>query len=305
MIESLRELAHALDGDVTGAEVLAPGPGHTRRDRSMSVALSSTSPLGFIAHSFCGQHWPELRDHICSRLGISAGPPNRRNAPLAVRPARAPQSVDGGADSRRIADVVARIVRELKPVAGSPGEVYLRKVREIGTPAISDLLERVDAIGWHPGVYFNCPGDELHAQRLGCIVGVMTDAITARPTGAISRTYLAPDGSKLGKAKTLGSPAGIVRLSEDADVTTGLFLAEGLETALAAASIGLRPVWSTGSTGLMARFPPLAGIEAISIVADHDGERRRHGCRNPMCARLARCRKGSPHPRQPRRRRSQ
>jgi hypothetical protein len=34
----------------------------------------------------------------------------------------------------------------------------------------------------------------------------MTDASTAEPTGAISRTYIGPDLTKVGKAKTLGSP---------------------------------------------------------------------------------------------------
>jgi Toprim domain-containing protein/CHC2-type zinc finger protein len=164
---------------------------------------------------------------------------------------------------------VARIVTSLLPLRWTAGEAYLAR-RAIDVEAIADVLTRVDAIGWHPAVYFNEPGHELHSQRLGCIVGVMTDAVTARPTGAISRTYLDKDGRKIAKAKTLGSPAGLVRLSEDADVLGGLFLAEGLETALAAMAIGLSPVWSTGSTALMAGFPLLNGIECLTLLADHD-----------------------------------
>src|SRR5271166_4880423 len=98
----------------------------------------------------------------------------------------------------------------------------------------------------------------------------MTDATTAEPTGAISRTYLAPDGTKVGKAKTLGAPRGIIRLSPDDEVLGGVFLAEGLETALAAMSIGLRPMWATGSSGLMARFPVLSGIQALDVIVDND-----------------------------------
>ena len=85
--------------------------------------------------------------------------------------------------------------------------------------AIRDILERTDAIGWHPEVFFNEPGHPLHGQLLGCIVGVMTDPATAAPTGAISRTYV-HEGHKIGKAKTLGSPAGIIRLSPDDEVPT-------------------------------------------------------------------------------------
>ena len=167
---------------------------------------------------------------------------------------------------RQVDEIVAGMV----PMARTPGQRYLQKEREIDVQPIADVLERVDAVGWHSGVYFNEPGHELHGRRLGCIVGIMTDARTAETTGAISRTYLNPDGRKVGKAKTLGSPAGIIRLSTDDDVNSGLFLAEGLETALAAMAIGLRPMWSTGSTALMKSFPPLAGIECITLIADND-----------------------------------
>lgn len=119
---------------------------------------------------------------------------------------------------------VARIIGELAPLKDTPGEAYLRDVRRIDVSVISNVLGRTDAIGWHPSVYFNEPGHELHTQHLGAIVGVMTDAVTACPTRAISRTYI-HNGRKIGKAKTLGAPAGIVRLTPDEDVLEGLHLA--------------------------------------------------------------------------------
>jgi hypothetical protein len=82
--------------------------------------------------------------------------------------------------------------------------------------------------------------------------------------------YIDSDLQKVGKAKTLGRPAGLVRLSSSDDLLNELFIAEGLETALTAAAIGLRPVWSTGSTALMASFPVLAGVDRLNIIADHD-----------------------------------
>jgi Toprim domain/CHC2 zinc finger len=163
-----------------------------------------------------------------------------------------------------------QIVSEMVPILGTPGERYLRDVRKIDTSAIADVLERADAIGWHPAVYFNEPDHAQHGRKLGAIIAIMTDALTAEPTGSISRTYLAPHSVKIGKAKTLGSPMGIVRLTPDDEVLEGLHLAEGIETALAGMSIGLRPMWSTGSSGLMANFPVLAGVEAITVVVDHD-----------------------------------
>ena len=107
--------------------------------------------------------------------------------------------------------LIADIVRELVPLRRPPGQRYFAETRKIDTVAIADVLERADAIGWHPGVLFREEGHPLDGKRLGCIVGVMTDPVTAKPTGAISRTYIL-EGRKVGKAKTLGAPAGIVRL---------------------------------------------------------------------------------------------
>jgi hypothetical protein len=97
----------------------------------------------------------------------------------------------------------------------------------------------------------------------------MTDPVSAEPTGAISRTYI-HQGRKVAKAKTLGAPAGIVRLSRDEDALEGLHLAEGLESGLYAMAKGFRPMWSTGSTSLMAQFPVLPAIECLTVFADHD-----------------------------------
>jgi hypothetical protein len=167
---------------------------------------------------------------------------------------------------------VDAIVRELGPVRRSPGEAYLSETRKIDTAAIADILDRIDAVGWHPSVLFREEGHPFDGKRLGCIVGVMTDALTGKRTGAISRTYI-HEGCKLGKPKTLGRPTGIVRLSADEDVLLGLHLAEGMETALAALAMGFRPIWSTGSASLMADFPVLAGVEALSLFADNDASR--------------------------------
>ena len=132
---------------------------------------------------------------------------------------------------------------------GTPGETCLREVRKIDTSA-NRRRARTNRTP-SAGIRLSCFSEELRpsprrAEARLLIIGVMTDPVTAEPTGAISRTYI-HEGRKVGKAKTLGSPAGIIRLSEDADVLERLHIAEGLETALAGMSIGLRPMWATGS----------------------------------------------------------
>jgi Toprim domain/CHC2 zinc finger len=198
-------------------------------------------------------------------------------APARVAPPAPPKPKPD--TSAFVVQLVADIVREIVPVRRSPGERYLAEVRQIDVDAVADVLERIDAIGWHPSVYFNepeypergDPPDPLHGRRLGCIVTIMTDPVTAARTGAISRTYLGPNGCKVDKAKTLGAPAGIVRLSRDEDVEGGLHLVEGLETGLSAMALGFRPLWATGSTSPMRVFPVLGGIEAVTFLADRDG----------------------------------
>jgi hypothetical protein len=191
-------------------------------------------------------------------------------APAPAWPKHFRKPANDEASNAFVSWLVAGIVRELVPsCGGTPGEQYLAEIRKIDIAAIADVLKRTDAIGWHPAVLFREEGHPLDGKRLGCIVGVMTDPVSAEPTGAISRTYL-HEGLKIGKAKTLGSPMGIVRLSADEDVVEGLCLAEGLETCLGAMAKGFRPCWSTGSAGVLAAFPVLAAVEALTLFADND-----------------------------------
>ena len=64
-------------------------------------------------------------------------------------------------------------------------------------------------------------------------------------------------------------------------MTTGLTVAEGVETALAVATVR-RPVWSAIDADNLAALPVLAGIEELLIFADNDrnlkGQRSAHEC---------------------------
>ena len=275
---SLRDAARALGGDVVAGQILAPGPCHSRLDRSLSVRFLAGVPDGFLVYSHAGDNFTECRDHVRERLGLADDAWRSRPARTAA-PNIELDAPTRDEDERKIYRA-ASIVRGMVPLRGSPGEAYLRDARRIDVKAIADVLDRSDAIGWHPQCLFHQTGHALHRTRVGAIVGIMTDPATGEATGGISRTYV-HEGRKVEKAKGLG-PAGIVRLSEDAEVLGGLFIGEGLETCLAGMAIGLRPIWSTGSTAQMVSFPVLAGIEALTIIADHDengaGERAARTC---------------------------
>ena len=74
----LKVLARLLDGDVSGSQVVAPGPGHSRKDRSLSVRLSPSAPDGFIVFSHAGDDWRESRDYVRERMGLPRRTASRR-----------------------------------------------------------------------------------------------------------------------------------------------------------------------------------------------------------------------------------
>ncbi|CAJ0688366.1 toprim domain-containing protein [Ralstonia wenshanensis] len=106
------------------------------------------------------------------------------------------------------------------------------------------------------------------------LVGLISDAVTAQPL-SLHRTWILADGRKadidpprllLGGHRKQG---GVIRLWPDEAVTTGLGIAEGIETALSLAW-AYAPVWACIDAGNMAAFPVLRGIEALTIGADND-----------------------------------
>lgn len=74
----LRSLAHALGGEVSGGQVLAPGPGHSKDDRSLAVRPSADAPGGFVVHSFAGDDALACRDHVRAKAGMGEWRPEPR-----------------------------------------------------------------------------------------------------------------------------------------------------------------------------------------------------------------------------------
>ena len=65
----LWSLQRALGGEISGGQVLCPGPGHSPRDRSLAVRPSPDGE-GFIVHSHCGDDWQTCKDYVRERLGL-------------------------------------------------------------------------------------------------------------------------------------------------------------------------------------------------------------------------------------------
>src|SRR5262245_40831680 len=81
----LRSIARALGGDVRNGEVLAPGPGHAPKDRSLSVKLDRDAPDGFIVHSFAHDDPIVCRDYVREKCGLPAFGSNRHDKPTETK----------------------------------------------------------------------------------------------------------------------------------------------------------------------------------------------------------------------------
>ena len=247
-LPSVAEAARLLGGEAHGDSVLCPGPGHSHRDRSLSVRFDPGAPDGYVVHSHAGDDWPTCRDHVRERLGMPSWYPsarcNRAGLITLTRPALSPSIIDEGRTRAAL-----YIWSEAAPIAGTLAERYLVEHRKLDTKGIS----LGHALRWHPGIR--------------ALVALMTDPLSSEPIG-VHRTFFASDGSKL-ERKMLGRQ-GPVQLSPDDAVTMSLGLTEGIEDGLAVLQSGWRPVWSATSAGAIARFPVLPGVESLTVFADSD-----------------------------------
>jgi hypothetical protein len=70
VIPDLHRLATALGGEVSNDQILAPGPNHSKQDRSLSVKLDAGAPDGFLVHSFAGDDPIVCKDHVRKLGGL-------------------------------------------------------------------------------------------------------------------------------------------------------------------------------------------------------------------------------------------
>ncbi|MGK7056878.1 AAA family ATPase [Bradyrhizobium sp. 1050_B9_N1_2] len=74
---SPQQLAQALGGEVSGSQILAPGPGHSPKDRSLSIRLDDTAPDGMVVHSFAGDDPLKCKDYVRDRAGLAKWEPQK------------------------------------------------------------------------------------------------------------------------------------------------------------------------------------------------------------------------------------
>jgi putative DNA primase/helicase len=265
-------IARALGGEVSGRDtVLCPGPGHSAKDRSLSVRLDPTAPDGFLIYSHAGDDWRECRDYVRHKLGLPVWEPGdgqRRNVPphhadkwdLAAIEAEANKGPCAWTEDEIIRIAAAqRIWDEARDPRGTLAERYLKEHRKLNLP--DDLAGRI--IRFHP----QCPWRNENTGRMDRIPALIVPfrSIDDDTITAVHRIALNADATKRGRRMR-----GIVhRAAVKLDVPgERLAIGEGLETCMAARQLGYPPTWALGSAGAISFFPLIDDVKQILILGE-------------------------------------
>lgn len=189
--------------------------------------------------------------HRCGRSGrvseLGAIPKENRTPQIRPKP-----------ENRGAREIAARIWAECLPLAATAGSEYLRMRACILPPIDGDLR-------FHPGLFCS----EITAKAPAIVARVST-AVGNEFVG-VHRIFLNGTDRAIAKLR-LGGGSGApvcVRLWPDDAVERFLAIAEGIETALAAAHIRT-PIWAAIDAGQLQQFPVLPGVESLGIFADND-----------------------------------
>lgn len=267
---NLRALAQALGGEISGRQVLAPGPGHTPRDRSLSVRLSPNAPDGFLVFSHAGDDWRDCREYVRACLGLPAWQPGDEQQ-RTIGSSHIDKwdfgVLDAEAEVRaRSEDDLIRIQRaqalwhESRDPRHTLAERYLW-ARALNLP--DDLAGTV--LRFHPRTPWRSENNG-RTEFIPCLIA----AFTSIDDGIVTAVHRIRVDQPARWPKTDRRMLGVLHRSAiklgvaDSKLTVG----EGVETCLAAAQLGLGHCWALGSVGAISFFPVIDGVQKLTILAE-------------------------------------
>lgn len=205
----------------------------------------------------CGVHgdvieWVQRSDHLTFREAVERLGGTKLEASARQAPSPAATGAELTPDQRAL-----KIWRETSPIAGTPGEAYLRG-RGI------DDVDLPQSVRFHCGLY-HYPTTRFWPA----IVAAVQEPPPGRHVIAIHRTYF--DGAKAIKPRLrLGHcPGGAIRLGP-ATGETWLVVGEGLESVLSLMQGERLPGWVAMGAGNLPRLVLPAEATRIVIAVDND-----------------------------------
>jgi putative DNA primase/helicase len=268
----LRSLAIAVGGEVSGRRVLAPGPGHSPKDRSLAISLSNDAPDGFVLHSFAGDDWRTCRDFVRQKLNLPDWQPGDGHEAQRTIPRSFVDKWDfaeadrAAADLSRTEDELARIDRAqgIWNEATDPRDTEAVKYLEARALDLSDRFAG-HVLRFHPRTPWRNENTGK-IDRIPCLLAAFRsiddDVLTAIHRIRVDQPERWP--------KTQRMMLGVVRRAAVKldPFSSALSIAEGVETAMAAIQLGLGPAWALGSVGNISFFPPIDGIGELTILGE-------------------------------------
>jgi len=243
-----------LDG---GSRALIPGPGHSHKDRSVSLVETDEGRL--IIHCFSPKDdWRAVRDVLRARRLLDSEPCGAAALKSATHLVVQPRGEERGARA-------ARFWGEARALRCTPGAIYLNR-RAIAPVECGELR-------FHPRM--TSLDDRFRRPALlaavrdgeGALVGVQVTLLSAYGR---SKAPVATPRRIIGRL--LG---GAVRLFSCSDE---LVIAEGVESALSAAAALRAPAWAVLTAHNLSLFWPPPGVKRLIVAADRDAAGRAAAC---------------------------
>jgi putative DNA primase/helicase len=255
MSVDLREIVHRIGGQIMqgGQAASVPGPGHSRRDRSLSLKLSNDGKI--LWHSFANDQAGAVMQH----LGIAAT--QERVSDLeAQRRRQERERADNDLRALKRAFCI-KVWGESVDIMGTSGESYLNSRGIGGHPPATLRFHSAAPLGYDQGAITHPAVVALVQDAKGAPCGLHVTAIKADGTGK------APMSNP---RRMFGEIHGHAVQLLPVDRDNALAVAEGIETALSFGALAGVPTWAALSAAGLKGFEPPLGITHLIIAADGD-----------------------------------
>jgi Toprim domain/CHC2 zinc finger len=251
------EICRHLRGKRSGSGYVARCPCHDDRTPSFSFRDGATTLL---VKCFAGCDPRDILRELSRRGLYNASSGGSRRA--AARGTAAPTRLIDDTEERRAGELWDECTADAR---GTRVEAYFN-VRQL--ELTDDLVGRV--VRYHLDFPSREDGQLLFVPAMVMpFRDIFTDVIVG-----VQATFLTADGLKI-QRKTRGRRRNAaIKIDDNADVTEGVVIAAGFETAIAGRQLGYRPVWALGGDDGISNFPVLEGIDGLSIHTENDANGR-------------------------------
>jgi hypothetical protein len=277
MTAQLKSWALALGGNVSGRNsVSAPAPGHSAKDRSLSIVFDPKAPGGFIVYPHAGDDWRRCRDHVRERIGLPVFRPERPEKP-------APGALRGAPGHRDSGEAAKPVKAVTQPPDNARKAAWLWGAREPVTEGCPAWLYLRGGRGYYgdiPATLGYLPPNGKHPPAMIAAFGFCDEpepGVINPPANVagVHITRLTPDGGKatIDPVKImLGPSMGLPIVLAPVNDGLGLAITEGIEDGLSVFEETGLGVWAAGSAGNMPKIavalPPY--VECVRIFAHRD-----------------------------------